>query len=208
MTRVDTKWGASDSGTRYSTSRFASSRARGRDARLVSTLLGRQGVSLRENDCSVLDVPCGTGRLRDVLETRQGGYVAVDRSLSMLAENEGSRVLADATTLPFREDEFDVVVCCRLLHHLPAAERKSVVEELVRVSRTLVIASFWDACSYHSWRRRTGLRRARHEDTRLSASRADIEADFNGVGARVVGYAASMRFVSPQTFVAVRVDGT
>ena len=99
------------------------------------------------------------------------------------------------------------MVCCRLLHHLEPTERRLAITELVRVCKGLVIASFWDSMSWHALRRQIGLRRARHPDSRLAASRAALCADLESAGARVTGHAASFRFLSPQTFVAARVDG-
>ncbi len=135
-------------------------------------------------------------------------YVALDRSQAMLAMSSApSRLHADALAIPFADDSFDTVVCCRLLHHFEADARRAAIAELVRVSSSLVIASFWDSGSWHAWRRQVGLRRAAHEDTRKSAPRSAIRCDFEAAGARVLGHAASCRFISPQTFVAARVDG-
>lgn len=202
MARGETKWIGEGAGQRYMGPRFRTTRARERDARLVLRLLARYGSP----GGRVLDVPAGTGRLRDALGPGRS-YLALDRSASMLAECDGARVMGEVHALPFPDGHFDSVVCCRLLHHLGPTERRLAIAELVRVCRGLVIASFWDSRSWHALRRRTGLRRARHPDTRLPASRAALREDLEGAGARVVGHAASFRFLSPQTFVAARVDG-
>jgi len=202
VARADTNWTQGDAGQHYAQHRFRSARARERDPRLVTGLLGRYGGRRG----SVLDVPGGTGRLRAALVGFER-YVAADRSETMLAEAAGARVVADVAALPFPARSFDVVVCCRLLHHLMPKERRAALAELARVSRDLVVASFWDARSYHALRRRAGLRRAARPDTRLAASRADVRADLEAAGLRVLGHAASFRFVSPQTFVAARVHG-
>ncbi len=203
VTGADTKWTHQGAGQRYAASRFRTARARERDLRLVSRLLARH----RATPERVLDVPAGTGRLRaNFADSRR--YVAVDRSPSMLAQCEGNRLQADILALPFPDDCFDLVLCCRLLHHLDPSERRACLRELARVSRGWVIVSFWDSASYHAWRRRLGLRRARHADPRRSASRADLERDCAAAGLEVLGYAASMRWISPQTFLAARVDGS
>lgn len=206
MTRAETNWTQDDAGQRYARRRFGSERARQRDPRLVAALLERYLEPGRGRRGTVLDVPGGTGRLEGAL----GGferYVAADRSRSMLAQASGARVVADVLSLPFPSRSFDAVVCCRLLHHLTPPERRAALAELARVSRDLVIASFWDAHSYHALRRRLGLRRAAHPDTRLAAPRADLRADLEAAGLEVLGHAASFRFVSPQTFVAARITG-
>jgi SAM-dependent methyltransferase len=194
------KWSAPDSGERYSTGRFASRRAAARDPRIVRELLGRFGVR-----GPILDAPCGTGRLREVLAGFGAPVTSLDRSRPMLeAAREhglGRAVLASLDTLPFRDGAFDVVVSCRFLHHLH--ERNDLdraVSELVRVSSRLVVASFWDSSSLPAWRVRAGLKRPEGERGRVSISRAEIASAVERAGARVLAFRAVLRFVSQQTF--------
>ncbi|MDA1266231.1 MAG: class I SAM-dependent methyltransferase [Planctomycetota bacterium] len=157
----------------------------------------------------MLDVPSGTGRLGGVLGNASRNVTAIDISWVMLAECEApTKIQASAEHLPLRADSYDAVLCCRLLHHLSADARRQVVEELCRVSRGLVIASFWDATSWHALRRRLGLRRGAHPSSRRAVSRRELQADFEAAGATVLGHASSLRFVSPQTFLAARVHGS
>lgn len=200
---AETHWTGPGAGRRYAGPRFRDERARSRDPDRVTRLLDRHGI----RPSTVLDAPSGTGRLEPALASRCKDYIALDRSPSMLAEHpRGRRLLGSVQALPFADDRFDLVVCCRLLHHLEAEERRAVLAELVRVSRGWVLASFWDATSWHAWRRRSGLRRASRPDTRRACTRAQIGADLAAAGAQVRGFAASFRFVSPQTFVAARVE--
>jgi SAM-dependent methyltransferase len=201
--RVRTRWQAEDAGSHYAIRRFRDPRAALRDPLLVQRILDLHGV--RPSLKPVLDVPCGTGRLRSVLERRGMRYVGTDVSPSMLAEaataRDASLVRADAERLPFVEDSFDVVVCCRLLHHLQDEEvLESVVRELVRVSARMVIASFWDSASWHAWRRRMGLRRDEGPRGRRAVSKRTLRRVFDEAGAGIVGFHHSFRFVSQQTF--------
>lgn len=50
------------------------------------------------------------------------------------------RVEGDVTSLPFRDEEFDVVVALDLLEHLPAELRRVALGELARVTRLRLIA--------------------------------------------------------------------
>jgi SAM-dependent methyltransferase len=207
VTRADTKWTHENAGRRYAGSRFGGPRAAGRDPKLVGRLLGRFALQKGSLDW-VLDLPSGTGRLGTTLAAHGRRIVAADLSASMLAEvPQGPRLRAHALALPFPDRTFDAVVCCRLLHHLDDEHRRAALGELVRVSRGLVLASFWDSGSWHAWRRRTGRRRAAHPDSRRAVSRATLIADLEAVGARPLGFAASCRFISPQTFVAAEVHG-
>ncbi len=200
---VEERWSAGGAGTRYAEERWRSSRARGRDPRLVERLL--RSIEL-PRDARVLDVPCGDGRLTAGL-SRFGRPHGVDVSTEMLAAARarpgGSEplpvMLGDAAHLPFRAETFELVVCCRLLHHLTAdAALERVAAELVRVSRRFVAASFWDSASWHAWRRRAGLRRT---GPRSAVSKQRVARAFEDAGASVRGYAHSFRFVSPQVFV-------
>lgn len=201
--RVRARWQSEDAGARYAIQRFRDPRAGLRDPMLVERILDLHGV--RPALKPVLDVPCGTGRLRGVLERRGMRYVGADVSPAMLAEAAGARdasfVLADAERLPFADDSFDVVVCCRLLHHLHDEEvLESVVRELVRVSSRMVIASFWDSASWHAWRRRVGLRRGEGPTGRRAVSKRALRHVFDESGAGIVGFHHSFRFVSQQAF--------
>ena len=196
------RWRSPDVAARYATERFATARARERDPRLVKRLVRRAGGDLAS--ARVLDVPCGTGRLAPLFAGSRSALGA-DVSVEMLRLAPPPRVVADAASLPFADGSFELVVCCRLLHHLdPDAELPAVVGELVRVSSALVLTSFWDSASLPAWRRRLG-RRAR--SARRPISKRELEACFDAAGARVVDYAHSARFFSMQAFAAARVRG-
>lgn len=155
----------------------------------------------------LLDAPCGAGRLIATL-SGHGRTLGLDVSPSMLAEARRAEpsaelLLGDVARLPFPDASFDAVVCCRLLHHLvePAA-LALVVGELVRVSRDLVIASFWDAGSLPAWRR--SLLPSARAPGRQARTRAELEQAFARAGAEVVGWKHSFRFVTRQAFLAAR----
>jgi SAM-dependent methyltransferase len=197
-------WQEAEKARRYARERWSSERKRARDPRLVTALLceharlGQRAV--------LLDAPCGTGRLRTALE-RHGRYVGLDASPAMLAQAREPRgaelFLGDVERLPFRDDAFDVVVCCRLLHHLrDDALLRRALAELLRVSRDLVVASFWDSTSLPVWRR--ALLPSARPARRVSRSRAEIVQALADVGAELLGWKHSLRFVSRQAFFAAR----
>ena len=211
MKDVSAKWTRADSGQHYVQGRFSSARARGRDPRLVARLLREHGV--RPARGGLLDMPCGTGRLGPVLAATGEPVTSVDVALPMLAAltappalvGEPRRVLASAERLPFADRSFDVVVCCRLLHHLHAPDDlRAIIRELVRVSSRLVIASFWDAGSLPAWRTRAGLKPSEGPLGRRARPRAEIARLFREAGAPPAGFAHSFRFLSQQAFVAAR----
>jgi len=199
------KWQDARAGARYAgPSRWRTPRAALRDPMLVERIHERYGA--RPSMKPILDAPCGAGRLRGVLERRGMRWVGLDASASMLREarsgpQPASLVRALAGRLPFKDDSFDVVVCCRLLHHLhDEDEVEAVVGELVRVSARMVIASFWDSASLHALRRRVGLRRSEGPSGRRAVSKRVLRRVFDAAGAEVVEFEHSFRFVSQQAF--------
>jgi len=196
------KWSAPGAGAHYAGKRWRNARAEGRDGRLIARLLQRQNLAV---GASVLDAPCGTGRLERVLTERSARYVGLDISADMLGRFAAARVQASAWQMPFADGRFDTVVCCRLLHHVAeTAPREALLRELVRVARRFVVVSFWDAQSLHAWRRRKGLRSASHRDARVALRRGELEGLLARAGAEVLDYAHSLRLISQQAFVLAR----
>lgn len=193
---IRSRWSEGERASNYSRGRFRSARAARRDPDHISALLTEHGVQ-----GPILDVPCGTGRLRSALASHTEEYFGVDSSLPMLSESADTSKLmaADALQLPFATGTFDVVVACRLFHHLGQSEdRIALARELARVSSRLVIASFWDAASWHSLRRRVGLK---HDtSTRRSQSKKMLRAELERSGLRVLGWRHTFRFISQQAF--------
>jgi len=200
-------WDSGEAARFYRAQRWSSARKRERDPRLVDRILARHLDGVGRDSTApplVLDVPCGAGRLAAVLAAH-GSYVGVDLSPAMLAEarkvDASSLALlrGEIQRLPFADGSFDAVVCCRLLHHVREPEHVAdVLRELCRVSRRLVVASFWDAGTLPAWRRRVlpGEREAR----RFAHGKVDLESALAGTGADVIAWRHHLRFFSRQTF--------
>jgi len=102
---------------------------------------------------TILDIPCGTGRL---LETYREGHFQVtgcDISEPMLgqAQQRFSRddcfrfLSGNAEALPFADNVFDYLVSFRFVLHLPPEIRHKVLAEMIRVTRRgLAINFFFD----------------------------------------------------------------
>jgi SAM-dependent methyltransferase len=198
---VPTHWSQAGAGEHYAGNRWRDARSRERDVRLLDRVLRNSEV--RDHDPAqlrrILDVPCGAGRLTPYLSSL-GTTTGVDVSPEMIAVSIGERTRASAFALPFQDGSFDLVACCRLLHHLTTDEdRALLLSELARVARGPVALSYWDAASWHAWRRRRGLRKG--HDTRVPIPRRQLTRLLQGAGLRIAERAHSMRFVSPQTWV-------
>jgi len=95
---------------------------------------------------SALDVACGTGRLtRELLDFKIERITGTDISEEMMevareyCSNKVEFQKGDATHLPFKDNEFDLVISYRFLDHLPAEEKKKVIREITRVSNKYLI---------------------------------------------------------------------
>jgi ubiquinone/menaquinone biosynthesis C-methylase UbiE len=112
-------------------------------------------LAVRAGD-HVLEIACGTGRLLDKIRAQQpGAYLTgVDLSFQMLriARRRGSQlrlVEADAVSLPFNDQTFDVVVCSNSFHFLP--DPKAALAEMRRVLKPGATLLLTDWCDDYVW---------------------------------------------------------
>jgi ubiquinone/menaquinone biosynthesis C-methylase UbiE len=106
----------------------------------------------------VLDTPCGTGRITELLLhqgwTVTGGDISqpmmdiARRKLSPFGDRVGFCQL-DIEDLQLPERSFDLITCIRLLNHLLPAERARALREMARVSRRFVIVNVSFASSLY-----------------------------------------------------------
>lgn len=104
------------------------------------------------SEACVLEIGCGTGVLTRMLGSRSevAGVVGVDQGHYLLEEarrraadlTKVSFQAADARSLPFEEESFDVVVYDSVLSHIPGAER--TLAEAFRVLRPLGCLALFD----------------------------------------------------------------
>ena len=85
----------------------------------------------------------GIGRFRKV------SFVGCDISFPSEPKWPMTPMIASAAQLPFKDDEFDVVVASDVLEHIPPDLRQRVIEESLRVARKLVIFGF--PCGQLAW---------------------------------------------------------
>lgn len=108
---------------------------------------------------TVLDLPCGAGRLLPFLRGRGHRVLHGDGAWAMLQQARGRgpdappAVQADALLLPFAPDAVDGMVVFRFLHHLPPEAQRLAIAEACRVARRFVVLSFFHRCSVHHLRR-------------------------------------------------------
>lgn len=140
---------------------------------------------------TVLDAPCGAGRMAAEFLARGSRVRCADLSPAMRAEAgralSGRAGLLGVEALDLEMSDppaawrADLVLCFRFLHHLPdTAARRRVLGNLAALSSGRVMVSFHHPVSVHNLSRAlrrlvTGRRGDRHAVT-LSALRADAAA--------------------------------
>ena len=97
---------------------------------------------------SLLDIPCGTGRIFPTLLSEGIKFIGVDISIEMMRHSRSilkpgqmvSLIQCDAERMPFKDDSFDVITCLRFLTmKVPREVRTSIFKEMSRVSRAWII---------------------------------------------------------------------
>lgn len=155
----------------YDDIRFSSLAGRGYVA-IERHVLLKAFIGLRPNS-TVLDAPCGTGRLAEVLLKAGHNVVGADISASMLSVAErrlssfGDRFrtfIADAREITIEDfgRPFDAALCARVLMHFPLKEQVEFLTALSRVTNgPIVFTQSFD--SGYQRMRRTIKRALRHQ---------------------------------------------
>jgi ubiquinone/menaquinone biosynthesis C-methylase UbiE len=98
----------------------------------------RNLASITEKD-AVLDVWCGSGELTAQIATVAGRVVGTDHSANLITAAKArfpsaEFAVSDPIVLPFRDAEFDVVVCNLAAHHFASPDRNFAEARRVLVS--------------------------------------------------------------------------
>ncbi len=173
-----------------------------------------RAFTLIPKEASVLDAPCGGGRVLVHLAERGYTVTGADLSAAMVSiarENVASAGLPcvveqqDLERLGFADRQFDAVISFRLFHHFPTASiRQQVVTELCRVARHSVALSYFSPASFTSVKRRL----LRTEKDRFATPLREVRTYFTAAGFRLVkDFAQAPLFHTLHLAVFERVDG-
>jgi SAM-dependent methyltransferase len=171
---------------------------------------------------SILDLPCGTGRLTPLLVKHGLRVTSADSSPHMVAmaqrtwrqaagdcrmSSEAVQfAVRDVTDTGYADGQFDATVCNRLFHHFTeAATRRLALAELRRITAGPVIVSFFNAFALESLRFRfKHWRRGTWPLDRIPIPLAVFEEDIAAAGLRIDRRIAVMWGVSPQWYLVLR----
>lgn len=107
----------------------------------------------KNSSASILDIPVGTARLVQFYP-ENAQVVGVDMSLDMLEvarkKIEDTMIFnkiilqqGDAAQLNFLDNQFDQVICFRLLHLVPHDIRLKIIQELLRVTKKSLLIQIY-----------------------------------------------------------------
>lgn len=98
----------------------------------------------------ILDMPCGTGVLADILQKKNVLIIASDISMGMMnfasedykGENFYGFIQADATKMPFKNNTFELIINIGLMHRVPTDIKRRILKEMTSISNQYIIVSF------------------------------------------------------------------
>jgi len=144
----------SDVAEEYDKARFYSLKGRLTDSRemaLIHKAISQSDLSL---PATILDLPCGTARLSLSLARKGFDVVGLDISPAMIEQGINKIIgtpleqrikfeVGNGESLSFPDAFFDLPISLRLFGHLPPDVRQNVLNELSRVSKSHVIATYY-----------------------------------------------------------------
>lgn len=113
-----------------------------------------------EETNKILDAGCGPGRYTQILTKRGLDIIGYDFSRNMLKKNievmfpiKPILVQGDIQTLPFKNNQFEVVFILDVLHHLTKEMRMIAIKEAFRVSNKYIFLDVKNKYNPYLWYR-------------------------------------------------------
>lgn len=208
-------WTREESARAYDERRFASSSGRRKHANDIACLRDALSQFLpreREGELpTVLDLPCGTGRLHTDLAAAGYRILGIDLSAEMLrvagtSTDTSALLLSEAEHLPLIDDSADAVLSLRFLFHIrDASTRRRILSEMGRVARHIVIGQVRDPRTVKHRLRR--LRRALRLPIVLrepTLDRASLEEELSAAGLELLALRPISRLFSDKSLFVAR----
>lgn len=194
---------------RYDRERFTSPAGRAFNALEKSCL--RRACRDVPRTASFVDVPCGTGRLAEVLLEEGFHVTGVDISAAMLEVARGKlkkygerfeTKVADVADLANGEPgQYDVALCARVLMHFPLAEQIAFLKSVARIARTSVIFNQSLSSPYHRVRRRVKRMLGNQPPAAYPITETELTTLLNGARLKEVRRVRPLPLVSEAIYV-------
>jgi len=191
-----------------------------RDRRELKCIL--QCASLIRTCGNVLDLPCGTGRLTKHLLKMGFSVTSADSSDAMLSlardnyqqylfDNKGYGPAVafdrrDVLATGYGDDQFDGVLCIRLMHHFADSEtRRAALRELARICRGPIVVTFLNsfALDRYVYALRRWIKGKEPRNAQLPISMATFAADIDAAGLQIRKKMAAHWGISSRWFLAL-----
>lgn len=115
---------------------------------------------------SIIEVGCGDGRLINCLKDKHDHLYGMDISEEIIKTVEVPKIIGSIDDIPFKDNEFDLVICSEVLEHLPINIYEKSLSELERISDKYILISVPNDenikvrrvecpecnCAFHPWR--------------------------------------------------------
>ena len=195
--------------TNYDRQRFSS--LAGRLFNWLERRLIRRCFADLPRTSAIVDVPCGTGRLAEVLLEAGFAVTGLDISQSMLdvasqrLRRFGSQfqaVVVDGRKLPESGLSFDAALCARVLMHFPLDEQREFLRSVASIAGQRVVFTQGMDTAYHRLRRRLKRLLGNQAPAVYPLTPSDLQSLVASAGLRIVRRHAVLPVVS-EAFVAV-----
>jgi len=164
-----------------------------RELGLIDKALKYAGIT---PPATILDIPCGTGRVSVHLAKMGFDIIATDISSEMIsyAKEKVNSLndlsgnikfeVADAECLPYVTDSFDACISLRFLGHIPDKSRKRILKEMIRVTKKYLILAYYlkSSLQYHLRKRKRRGRGIEWHPLNLR----EVEEELTAVGLKKV----------------------
>ena len=162
-------------------------------------------------DSTVLDLPCGTGRLAEVLLDSEFKVTGVDISSAMLEvasrrlkrfDDRFETRVADVIELAKREKkQYDVALCARVLMHFPLQEQIEFLKAVATLTRGRVVFTQSLNSPYQRFRRTVKRWIGNPPSAAYPITESDIRALLAGAGLREVRRLRPMALLTEEIIV-------
>ena len=157
---------------------------------------------------TLVDVPCGTGKLGRVLSELPVRVVAADASCEMMAwaadEYDGQFLgfqCADVRAMPVASASIGTVVCLRLFQRLPDETRRCALREFARITAKNLIVSYSLRTALRNVHSRIRSLYARSQETFYRVDQAQLHWELREAGFEVKTTEYVQPFLSTQVIV-------